>query len=650
MNLYSIKFKLIFLSALFGITLFFVGLLFKQTMTRMEEFQNLKERVMRVESISLQLRRNEKDFIAREPSNKEFFETRESKYLKKFKDNLTNVYAEIEQIRLSDDVQESPKLLHKVDSLKASLAIYESSFGLLADGYLKRGYKDYGIVGQMRLTIHDFEESIQSSRERDKLMVHMLMMRRHEKDFIIRRDLKYKDKMMGEVSATTELVESLNSIPQDEKDLLLERLNNYKNGFLSLINVNIELGLTEKEGLQGELRNAIHQVEPILVEFVADVDALATAKMKANQVFLWIVIAIVCALTGVISTIILRSVMASVRRTNRVIDKIAHGELDIEIDTSRRDELGLMVRNLDKMVTRLREAIYVVIEGSAQISAASGEFRSASIKLSDGATDQAASVEELAASMEEMSSNNMENTNNAKETERLALEAAKDVEQGGEVVNKTFSNMDLIRSKIGIVEEIARQTNLLALNAAVEAARAGEHGRGFSVVAAEVRKLAERSKVAAEEIGRVTSENFDISKEAGEKLGSLVPQIKSTAKLVQNISQASLEQNNAVDQVNVGLNSLNRITQETAASAEEMAAGAEQLSSSSVRLREAISFFKISGEKSSVETVRPHTRPSEGWKSQEIEKTKSPTNNNAGDFDIDQLLKNAKSEEDYISF
>jgi len=190
-----------------------------------------------------------------------------------------------------------------------------------------------------------------------------------------------------------------------------------------------------------------------------------------------------------------------------------------------------------------------------------------------------------------MNSTVRQNADNSMQTEAIAQRTAQDAQNGGEAVQRTVQAMKQIAEKIGIIEEIARQTNLLALNAAIEAARAGESGKGFAVVAGEVRKLAERSQQAASEISALSQKSVATADEAGAVISRIVPDIRKTAELVQEISASSREQNSGIEQINKAILQLDQVIQHNAAASEELASMAEQLSAQSRQLEDEISFF-----------------------------------------------------------
>ncbi|OPY79357.1 MAG: Methyl-accepting chemotaxis protein II [Syntrophorhabdus sp. PtaU1.Bin153] len=286
----------------------------------------------------------------------------------------------------------------------------------------------------------------------------------------------------------------------------------------------------------------------------------------------------------------------STNGVTKIAKEIAKGNLMVEVrERSSRDEL---MKALASMVEKLTGVVNDVKVAADNVASGSIQTSSNSQQMSQGATQQAASAEEVSSSMEQMVANIRQNADNAHQTEKIALKSAKDAKEGGEAVAETVSAMREIASKISIIEEIARQTNLLALNAAIEAARAGEHGKGFAVVASEVRKLAERSQLAAGEISKLSVSSVEVAEKAGEMLMRIVPDIQKTAELVQEISAASNEQNTGAEQINRAIQQLDQVIQQNASATEEMASTSEELSSQAEQLQETISFFKVRAKSS----------------------------------------------------
>lgn len=275
-------------------------------------------------------------------------------------------------------------------------------------------------------------------------------------------------------------------------------------------------------------------------------------------------------------------------------DAVANGDLRQTVDKTSNDEIGDLLTGLNAMVLRLREVVDNVSIASRDVATGASEMSLTSETLSQGANDQASATEQASASMEEMAANIKQSAKNASDTEKMAIKSATDARESGEAVARAVMAMQTIAEKILVVQEIARQTDLLALNAAVEAARAGEHGRGFAVVASEVRKLAERSQLAAGEISNLSGNTVKAAQEAGDMLQSLVPDIERTSSLVAEISRASQEQDAGATQVNTAIQQLDHVTQKNTSAADEMSTTAEALASQAEQLQAAIKFFRVS--------------------------------------------------------
>src|SRR5208282_1112389 len=251
------------------------------------------------------------------------------------------------------------------------------------------------------------------------------------------------------------------------------------------------------------------------------------------------------------------------------------------------------LQGLKDMSGRLSQTLGEVKNSASALAAAAAQVAAGAQTVSQGTSEQAASVEETTSSLEEMSASINQNAENSRLMEQMSSKGAGDAETSGRVVNETVAAMRSIAERISIIEEIAYQTNLLALNAAIEAARAGEHGRGFAVVATEVRKLAERSQAAAKEIAGQAGESVKVAERSGELLGALVPAIRKTADLVQEVTAASREQASGVNQINKAMSQVDQVTQRNASSVEELSSAAEEMSSQAEGMQQLMGFFKV---------------------------------------------------------
>ncbi|BCG63813.1 MAG: methyl-accepting chemotaxis protein [Methyloprofundus sp.] len=297
--------------------------------------------------------------------------------------------------------------------------------------------------------------------------------------------------------------------------------------------------------------------------------------------------------SGFLGIMLIRGITRSLNAIQEVVTSLAEGDLTNSIDLDQQDEIGKVAESLRQMQDQLMQVVKNVRSNSDGLASASQEISATAQSISQSAVEQASGVEETTSSVEELNSSVQQNTENAKVTNDLANLSSKDAATGGDAVKETVAAMRQIAKKVGLIEDIAYKTNLLSLNAAIEAARAGDHGKGFTVVAAEVRKLAENSRVTAEEINELATNSVHIAEQAGKLLEDVVPNIQKTADLVEEITASSQEQAQGIEQISNAMGQLDSATQQNASGSEQLAATAEEMSGQAAQLQQVVAFFRI---------------------------------------------------------
>ncbi len=448
-------------------------------------------------------------------------------------------------------------------------------------------------------------------------------------------DLTIQLKQLREITKSSDNITNINNIETSAvayKKIMEAYLVAWKKK--EELNLNrTETGITVLEASQTITHAGMDHAKNISTEAVDLLSAANTTMLIGLVVAL--IVGIILAFT------LTRLIVNPIKLGVDFAKSIANGDLTATVDVDQKDEIGILSEALRNMSSKLNQIVTNILLGADNIAAASFEMSSTTQLLSQGATEQASVAEEVSSSMEEMNANIQQNTDNAQQTEKIAIKSAHGVQVGNEASQQSVTAMKLIADKIQIINDIAFQTNILALNAAVEAARAGEHGKGFAVVAAEVRKLAERSAKAAAEIDVVSKDGVAIAEKAGQLLTEIVPEIKNTSSLVQEISAASTEQSSGIEQVNTSIEMLNQVIQQNAAASEELATNTEELSSQAEQLKDMVNFFNV--DQSSVQLKQTAFTP------KKQKRTQPQVINKPKGIDID-LKEKISNDSDFESF
>jgi methyl-accepting chemotaxis protein len=572
-----------------------------------QSLHTLHELANQLETLSehlLELRKSEKDFLARKDERYvEDFQTRfqetmalSASFESELNDNVGAVAEEFQAVGAE---------LNQYQQAFTSLASYQKTIGL--------DHKS-GLYGGLRSSIHQVEETITNQ---PLLLADMLMLRRHEKDFMLRRDAKYISRFSEGVAIMKR------NIPVALKAEIIPKLETYETQFMKLYEAEKKIGLSYKDGLHGSLRDSAHRLEGLFSTVKADLKVAIHDKTELVTLMLYGTLLGLAVITVLCVLFVSKSISISLNKLIRYVVSLINDDALEHRLLSKDNELDILETAFNSLNQKLSNAITEIKSSANNITDVATEMSVMTEQVNQSTAQQHQKVEQSATAMEEMSMAIQEVAKNAQGTANfvgnvndklnetteisgLAQEAIRtlqeEVQNSVSAIGKLEEASGDIETLLDSIQDIADQTNMLALNAAIEAARAGNHGRGFAVVADEVRTLSARTHEATEEVRNTLRqfkqviahvvESVELSNEKGAKgqhqADLAIQMMREMTQKVAEISMMNIQIATSVEEQTAAANELNSYIHDIFESSKVLKEHSEQTSEATVRLSEVV--------------------------------------------------------------